>query len=234
LHAYFRDFPSDKATGVWFRTYHLEAAKSMKEVADVLPVRMCSPLDLALHPLEKFILFDHLHNGRMVGAQGRCGRLGLYKIFRDSMDVPQAVLLIGRSRSFPATISMDYRTVIDIGLEGDRMMKESRAGEAAVLYRGYLKWIPDSFLLEERLGFALLKAGEPAGAVDAFIRGISAGSQSAATFNGLAAAWFALGDYESAAAALRKALAIEPRNPEFIGDMERIGRAMKMAKGVRR
>lgn len=216
-------FPADPATAAWYRTYNREAAADLKDLAARSPLSLCSPLTLARHPLEKFFLFDEIRSGRVATAGGGCRITGRpERVYRDPWGQPAALLRTARGSG---GVEAEYRTILDLGTEGDGLVREGRAREAVDLYRRYLALVPESVLLWERLGFAALKAGREEDALRAFERAIDLGSNMPATYNGLASVLFSLGRYAAAEEAMVRAIELAPGEPGFQHDLDRIRRA---------
>jgi len=209
--------PADRATGVWYRTWAAEAGRDLAAMATLDPLRFREPLSLARHSVEKLALFDVLHGG---GSEtGPCGRLVFAREWRDSYGQPQAVLLTGRTGRW-RTVS--YRTVQDIAEECDALVRAGKPRRAVEDARAGVVLIPKSVILRERLGFALLAAGDLAGAEAAFRRAIRAGARLPSVWDGLAAVLFRRGRRAEAEAAILEGLKLAPDDAELRADLARV------------
>jgi hypothetical protein len=223
LRSYFSGYAKDQATSSVFRSYAGEAGKELAMAAAVARITVCPPLTLARHPLEKLALFDAISAGRVSFAGGPCGMRGEKKVFRDSFGQPQAVIFRAGSR-------IEYHTLMDICMEGDRLQGGKQPAGAGAYYRGWQAVFPDSFVLMERVGFADLKAGKSEQAVMVFREAVARGSNLGSTWDGLASALYRTGKYGEAEKALERALQLEPGNAEFRRDIETVRKAAAKRK----
>ena len=223
LRTYFSGYANDPATSSVFRSYADEAGKALDDAASRGRVGICPPLTVARHPLEKFYLFDALSAGRVTLAEGPCGMRGVKKVFRDSFGQPQAAMFRSGNR-------IEYRTMMDICVEGDRLQEDGRARNAGDYYRQWLAIFPDSYALMERVGFADLKAGRLKQAVREFKHAVAKGSNLASTWDGLASALFRTGRFGEAEKAMEQAIKLEPGNSGFQRDIETVRKAVREHK----
>lgn len=223
LRTYFVAYAKDPAISSVYRNYADEAGKDIREAVRGGVKTICPPLTVVRHPLEKLYLFDAMVAGRVSMVTGPCGQRGAKKVFRDSFGQPQAVI-------FRSGSHLEYRTMMDICMEGDAMLADNQAGEAGVFCRSWLAVFPDSYALMERVGFADLKAGKSHQAVRDFREAVGRGSNMASTWDGLAAALFETGQFEEAEKALERALQLEPGNNEIQEDMETVKQAVRLQK----
>jgi len=225
VHDYFIEFPSSRATPVWFRTFNREAARDLKGMAVRNPLRLCRDISLSQYPVERLLLRPEIRSGRIAVSGAACGPLVPVRIYRDSYGQSQAVILAGADpAAVPpgAPLRVEYRTVIDIGLEGDGLLAAGRAAESLRIYRRWTSVFDDSPVLAERLGFAALKASEYSTARRAFERAIALGSRLPTAYDGLAAACYRKGDLAGAEKALREGLRYSPDNRVLAGDLRRV------------
>ena len=238
LRVYFRDYPADRMTGSWYRTFDREAADRLRALAAARPLALCWPLHLSQHPVEKFLLFDELRAGRVRPADRPCRDLAPCEVYRDPFGLPQAVLLVeggcpdGKAPRGSGPLRVEYRTLLELGRTGDGLMLGGRVRESLEHYRRAVRWLPDSPHLRERLGYAALRAGNLAEAERAFRRAVDLGARLASTWDGLAAALFRQGRYAEAEKAVDEALRLAPLDPEIQADLARI-RAVRTDRSAR-
>jgi len=218
VRTYISGYSRDTATSSVFRSYAGEAGIDLAGAAGRGAITICPPLTLARHPIEKLGLFDDIAAGRVAFVSGPCGARGAGKVYRDSFGQPQAVM-------FRAGGHIEYRTMMDICMEGDRRQGTS-ARAAGEFFRGWRVIFPDSFVLMERVGFADLKAGKSVEAIHEFRLAVKMGSNLASTWDGLASALFRTGRFGEAEKAIERALQMEPENGEFLKDRETIRKAV--------
>lgn len=224
--SYFVKFPADPATAVWYRTFQLDAARDLQALARRRPLRLCAPLTLTQHPIERFLLFDELYSGRVAEARGPCGPLRPAQVYEDPWKQPVAILLVEAQPSSSGPLQVEYRTILDLAAEGDALIRTDRAAEALKLFRRYVRLLPRSGALQERLGFAALKVGALQEGERAFRLALERGFRLPATYDGLAATLFQLGRYAEAEAMLREALELAPGNRDLQADLEQVRRAL--------
>ncbi len=230
LGTYFAGMSADRATAVWYRTFSAEAARDLRGLAGGKVLSFRSRFTLAHHPVERNTLFAEIREGRVVAAeQAGTGGLPLVKTYFDPYGQPQAALLAGPAGK--GRLAVCYRTVLDIGVEGDGLMVSGRARESVALFRTWTGIMPGSIVLRERLGFAYLKAGRPGDALAAFREVAARGTVAPSTLNGMASALYRLGRYAEAERALERALALDPGNAGFMADLETVRRAAAAKKG---
>ena len=247
---YFTRFPGDPAVAVWYRAWDREAGADLIQMAQTRPLVLCGGMPLSRYPVERLALFGPERAGRVRRIPGECPSLPVRKRYVDPYGEIRAVLLAGKETggklvargaagaetNAPAFAGgngvapsiapaiAEYRTVLDIGMEGDRLLIEGKA-EAAVAH--FTRWSailgPDP-VLAERLGFALLKAGRLAGAEAAFRRALDHGPRTATLLDGLAAALFRQGKTKEAEVALLEGLRLEPGHRELEADLARVRR----------
>ena len=180
--------PADRATGVWYRTWAAEAGRELAALAGREPLMLCTPLSLARHSVEKYALFDALHNGGADTASG--STTALVRVWEDSYGQPQALLRAGApvmDARHVRRLPVSYRTVQDLAEECDTLIQAGQPRQAATGVRAVLRDVPRSGVLWERLGFALLAAKDDRGAERAFRRAIAAGARVPSVWDGHAA-----------------------------------------------
>jgi hypothetical protein len=215
--------PADRMTGIWYRTWAADAGLDLAALAEREPLRLCTPLSLARHSVEKYALFDALHGGGMEAGTG--GTPVVSRAWEDSYGVPQALLRTGarvRDARQIQRLPVSYRTVQDLAEECDALIRAGRPREAAAGVRAALRDLPKSGVLQERLGFALLAAKDNREAERAFRRAIATGARVPSVWDGLAAALFRQGLRAEAEAAVREALKLAPADPELRADLLRV------------
>lgn len=221
---YFREYPADRATSVWFRTWAREAGEELRTRASHAPFTLSPVPGLVEHPMEKWFLFDAVADGRVRFAPGNGTGVKTLRVFRDGFGNPQAVLRRGRAGR------MVYRTVMDICGEGDALLGAGNWRQALSLFRGWDAVMRGSMVLRERAAFALLKGGRNREAVEAFWRAIGPGPGLPSSWDGMASAFYRMGEYDKAERALRRALELEPGSREFADDLARVQRARSSGK----
>jgi tetratricopeptide (TPR) repeat protein len=222
---YFVDFPSSRATPVWFRTFDRDAALDLKGMAVRNPLLLCRALPLSQYPVERLLLRAEMRSGRISDSGTDCGRLVPLRIYRDPYGQAQAVLLASADpASVPkgAPLKVEYRTVMDIGLEGDGLLAAGRTEDSLRVYRRWTLVLPDSPTLAERLGFAALRTREYPEARRAFERAIALGSHMPAVYDGLAAACYRGGDLAGAEKSLKEGLRYAPDDGVLAGDLRQV------------
>ena len=137
-----------------------------------------------------------------------------------------AILLVEAQPPSSGPLQVEYRTILDLAAEGDALIRTGRAAEALKLFRRYARLLPRSAALQERLGFAALKAGALQEGERAFRLALERGFRLPATYDGLAATLFQLGRYAEAEAILREALELAPGNLDLQADLEQVRRAL--------
>ena len=226
--AYFSRFPGDPAVAVWYRAWDREAGADLAAMARERPLVLCGAMPLSRYPVERLALFDLERAGRVRREPGVCPATTVRKRYLDPYGKVHAVLLAGRETG--GKLVALYRTVLDIGMEGDALLTTGRAAEAVAHFKHWSAIVGPDPVLAERLGFAALKAGRPAEAEAAFRRALAHGPRTAILLDGLAAALFRQGRAREAEAAIMEGLRLEPGHPELEADLARVREALSRGK----
>jgi tetratricopeptide (TPR) repeat protein len=216
--SYFARFPHDPAVAVWFRAWDREAGSDLATMASGRRMVLCGSLPLGRYPVERLALFDAEREGRVEHRPGTCGAVKVRKRYLDPWGEVRAVL--GESRG-----AVVFRTVLDIGMEGDALLTAGRPREALAHFRLWSALLAPSTVLEDRAGFAALAAGMPSEAEASFRKALARGPRTAELLDGLAAALFRRGRLKEAEEAVLEGLRIDPANRELGSDLARIRKA---------
>jgi len=223
LEGYFHGFFADPVIGTAYRVFDLEVADDLARMVRAGSLRLGAPMPLAKFPVERFVLFDALHDGRIAEGGKPCAEVHPARVYRNALKWPAAILLAGDG--VPACVEL--RTIEDIGIEGDRLLIAGRPRAALAHYRRYTRWMPDAPRLWVRRGFAARRARRPAEAAAAFGRAIALGERAPDAYDGCAAALTDLGRREEAMQTLRDGLEQCPDDPVLRDDLDRLKAMVK-------
>jgi len=146
---------------------------------------------------------------------------GLAEMALESGDV------VGAAASYEALLAADPEDVGALVRLGVARVRAGRVPEALALFESAVVRDPRNAEALVDLAGALAKSGQAARAVPYFERAIAAGGESALALNGLGFARLEAGDGAGGLAALRRSLALDPRQPQVADVVQQISGARR-------